>query len=89
MTLLISSLSSFALGPLVGAFHVCRKGFVLVPSPVCRLVASMMRSVIVAHGWWDGKKFRYDFSHIISIASFLVLISRMSRPPLAIGVCRC
>jgi len=46
----------------------------------------MMWLVTVAHFWWDGEKFRYAFSHMISIASFLDLTLRMFRPPSRMGL---
>ncbi len=70
----------------MGAFQVWRKAFILA----CALnpwgaVTSSIISVIVAHFGRSGDMLRYAFSHIISIASFWVLISSRLRPPFSIG----
>ena len=41
--------------------------------------------VMAAHVGCDGEKSRYLFSHMMSMASFLVMISRRSSLPLLIG----
>jgi len=86
---LMSLFMRFALCPLSGAVHVCRNRFSLA-----FLIdwggagVSMMWSVTVAHFCWDGVKFRYAFNQMISIASFLDLISRIFRPTSWMGRCR-
>ena len=82
----MSSFMCFAHRPLIGAIQVCRKGFSLAFSTDWGgAVASMMWSVIVAHFCWEGAKFRYVFNQMISIASFLALMSRTFSPPLWMG----
>lgn len=88
-SILIVSLFSFcALGPLVGTFQHCRKGFFLRSLIVVGgAIVLMMRSVIVAHVGRVCVKLRYVFSHIMSIASFLVLMLRRFSPPSSSGLC--
>ena len=73
LSILLTSLFSLsAFGPLSENFHVCRSGSFLASST--SLSGSMVRImwlVIIAHCWRDRVKFRYTFSHINSIASFL------------------
>ena len=79
--LLMSLFRYLALGPLSGAFQVCRNGLPLAFSTEWgRATASMIWSMTIAHFWHDREKFRYVLSQIISIASFLDLMSRIFRP---------
>jgi len=81
-----SSFMCFTLWPLSGAVQVCMNGFTLAfLIDWGGAAASMMWSVTVAHFCQDGEKFRYVFNQMISIASFLDLMSRTFRPPLWIG----
>ena len=83
---LMSLFMHFALCPLSRAVHVCRNGFSLAfLIDWGGAAASMMWSVTVAHFCQDGAKFRYAFNQMISIASFLDLMSRIFRPPLWMG----
>lgn len=84
--LFVSSFRIAALGPRVHGFQVCMKGLVLAWWSVpLGAAASTIMSVIFAHVGWFAVRLRYDFSHIISIASFLVVRSRSLRPPSSIG----
>jgi hypothetical protein len=49
--------------------------------------ALIMMSVTATHSRQDGEKFRYNFSHIRSIASFLVLILNRFMPSSLISLC--
>ena len=76
-------------GPLVGGSQDCRKVLMRVRGEVPGgAVALMMRSMTLAHEGRMGEKFRYAFSHMISIASFRALMSSRLRPPSSIGLYR-
>ena len=80
--LLISWFKSFERGPLSGACQDCRKVFIHACLVVLGgVVVSIKISVILAHFGHAGVRFRYAFSHMISMASFLALmLSRLSPP---------
>ena len=61
----------------LAASHVWRKGFFLARFIVTgRAVADNIRSVMVAYSGCEGEKFRYDFNHMISMASLCAFKSR-------------
>ncbi len=77
----------FALaGPGIGMFQHCRKGWYSILSTICLGASSwMIMSVIAAQMGHVGEKFRYFFSQIMLMASFLAVISRRPSPPSCIG----
>ena len=88
-TLIILTVLSFrfmALWPLVGASHVCRKTFILAFLLVLSGPdALIIRSRTLTHVGRDGVSVRYSCSHIMSIASFLALMSSRLSPPWFMG----
>ena len=85
--LIILVLSMSSLVPRVGASHDCRKEFIRAKREIPGGAALLMiKSVIVAHECRVGLKSRYAFSHMISIASFLVRMFRRSSPPSLVGM---
>ena len=90
LSILLTLLFSLSpLGPLSENFQVCRSGLILASSTSSSgSVARIMWSVIITHCWCAGVKFRYAFSHISSIASFLAWMFRIFRPPSFMGHCR-
>lgn len=65
----VSSSNFAARSPLCGGSQDCRKQFIWtwVFGPG-GMVASTIRSVNFAQAGWDGEKFRWSFSHVISMA---------------------
>jgi len=87
--LVMLSFRSSALGPLCGMVHVCKKGlFIASSTNLGGAVASIVWSVMATQECCMGEKLRYNFSHMILIASFLDSMSRIFRPPSLIGYCR-
>ena len=73
----------------MGGFQDCVKVLILAITEVPGGVAALIRrSVTIAQAGREGVRSRYDFSHMISIASFRALMFRMLRPPSSIGLYR-
>src|ERR1700744_3008158 len=86
----VSSPSLSARFPFVGMFHLCRKAFTLVfSSRLAGVVSFISMSVMCAHVALVCVRFRYSFSHISSIASFLILRFSNLIPPILFSLSRC
>ena len=85
---IVSSPNFSARLPLVGADHVCRKGFPFASSGrFFGAVSFISTSVMYAHVGLFVFLLRYSFRHISSIASFLCLRFSSSMPPLSVRSC--